>query len=62
MELVGAFTEAETGKGTDALDRRPLHTAALAANVSTTARWRAQPDDGEHGGRLRERDTHSVVR
>ena len=23
----------------------------LAANVSTTLRWRARPDDGEHSGR-----------
>jgi len=31
MELVAAFTEIETGKGADALDRRPQLAAALAA-------------------------------
>lgn len=31
MELVEAFTEIETGKGADALDRRPQLAAALAA-------------------------------
>ncbi len=31
MELVEAFTEVETGKGADALDRRPQLAAALAA-------------------------------
>ena len=31
MELVEAFTEVETGKGSDALDRRPQLAAALAA-------------------------------
>ena len=29
MELVEAFTEVETGKGSDALDRRPQLAAAL---------------------------------
>ena len=31
MEIVEAFTEVETGKGSDALDRRPQLVAALAA-------------------------------
>ena len=31
MDLVEAFTEVETGKGSDALDRRPQLAAALAA-------------------------------
>ena len=31
MEMVEAFTEVETGKGSDALDRRPQLAAALAA-------------------------------
>ena len=31
MEVVEAFTEVETGKGADALDRRPQLAAALAA-------------------------------
>lgn len=31
MQVVEAFTEVETGKGTDALDRRPQLAAALAA-------------------------------
>lgn len=31
MEIVGSFTEIETGKGSDALDRRPQLAAALAA-------------------------------
>jgi resolvase-like protein len=31
LEIVEAFTEVETGKGSDALDRRPRLAAALAA-------------------------------
>jgi len=31
MEVADAFTEVETGKGSDALDRRPQLAAALAA-------------------------------
>ena len=31
LTLIGEYTEAETGKGTDALDRRPQLAAALAA-------------------------------
>ena len=46
FELVRTFTEVETGKGADALDRRPQLAAALEAARKPSARSSSQSSTG----------------
>jgi DNA invertase Pin-like site-specific DNA recombinase len=43
IAIISEFVEAETGKGADALDRRPQLAAALAAAKSAKCAWSWSP-------------------